>query len=289
MLSSYQRQIIFGLFCVGIFVFGALEIFLFYWLFTHGVEPESAGIGALNTGFLAALALRFKRMIDKHFLAPEPLPIPKVSRWAADRIHISAQAARFGHDQFSHRKELVTNTLRLAEDCLKGWISGTHFEICVFVDREEPLLFAYFDSDNATVSRSMADREQNPKWYVEKGYEVTKLLSNPTSQPKVISDTTKPKEAYFFHSDSQRNQIKSTMLYCLDVERSSALVISSNEAGALKESDHTLVEFIKLIGVLVRHDLFSDDFDKQIRVLKPALFAGGSAPQRGHAAMAIRH
>ncbi|MER9191604.1 hypothetical protein [Mesorhizobium australicum] len=57
----------------------------------------------------------------------------------------------------------------------------------------------------------MSLREQNAKFYIEKGYEVTKVLSNPTSQPRVVGDTHDTKASYSFTTDEQRKQIRSSV------------------------------------------------------------------------------
>lgn len=158
------------------------------------------------------------------------------------------------------------------ERTLQGWIPGSHFELCVFVDAREPLLFSYFDSNHDTVARSMTLRETDPKFYIEKGYEVTKVLAKPTSQPRIIGDTHDAKAGYKFTTDEQRNQIRSSVLLSLDLGRPLALVVSSDAKGAFKASDTKLMSFIRYAGELIRSDLLDDGFADKVRSSKPGLF-----------------
>jgi hypothetical protein len=118
----------------------------------------------------------------------------------------------------------------------------------------------------------MSERERNPHFYVEKGYEVTRLLQTPTSYPRVLRDTHDAKVNYVFTTNSQRKQLGSTVLLCLDVRTPCALVVTSNEKNAFPETDPEIMSFIKYIGESVRYDLIEDDFVRRIRDLRPNLF-----------------
>jgi hypothetical protein len=119
----------------------------------------------------------------------------------------------------------------------------------------------------------MRERERNPRFYVEKGYEVTKLLQAPTSHQRVLKDTHDTKAKYVFTSDNQRKQLGSSVLICLDVARPCALVVSSNETNAFPETDPEVMSFIRYIGESVRYDLIEGDFLCRIRDFKPTLFS----------------
>jgi len=134
-------------------------------------------------------------------------------------------------------------------------------------------LFAYFDSNHDSTARSMKAREHNPRFYVETGYEVTRLLRKPTSQPRVLKDTTDAKANYVFTSNEQRKQLKSSILVCLDVSTPCALVLSSNKKNAFSESESEVTSFIRYVGETVRFDLIEGGFIHQIRRLKPHLFS----------------
>ena len=203
-------------------------------------------------------------------------------RFAAERCRIIEQAMQSEQDPFITRQVLVGNTLKFAEESLTGWVSGSHFELCVFVDPAEPLLFAYYDTRGDTTSRSMQGREQNPNFYVDKRYEVTKILQAPTSHPRVIPDTREESASYVFTTDSQRKQVRSSVILCLDLQRPFALVVSSDQPHAFREAEvigdprSDVMPFISYIGDLVRYDLIDGNFVAQIRNFKPRLFSKAS-------------
>jgi hypothetical protein len=151
-------------------------------------------------------------------------------------------------------------------------VPGSHFEFCAFVDKEMPLMFAYFDSGGDFASRSMKERERDPKYYINERYEVTGLLRAPSSQPLILSDTAAT--GYTFATEKQRTQIKSTILFCPDVSVPFALVITSDKKEAFKEKDKDIMLFIKYIAETACFDLVADDFLQHIREFKPELFGG---------------
>lgn len=272
MLSPIQRWIIFGVFCLATVGFMSLEASLIWAMIDKGFSGGSTVAALMNTTVLGGMGFLFKKLVEDTFVKPELLPMGRLHRLATDRSGIIEDGRRSNRDVFETRKALVTGTLRFVEETLQGWVPGSHFELCVFVDAKEPLLFSYFDSNHDTVARSMSLREQNPKFYLEKGYEVTKVLSNPTSQPRVIGDTHDTKASYSFTTDEQRKQIRSSVLLSLDLGRPFALVVSSNVKGAFKESDAKLMSFVRYAGELIRSDLLDDGFVDEIRAMKPALF-----------------
>ncbi len=248
-----------------------MEIYLVYSLVGKGFSNFRAVLAILNGGVLYPVGRLFTQMVSRIFLQPSITP-DRLHRFASNRCNIAEKAQASGQDTYLTRQSLITNTLKFSEECLRGWVPGTHFELCVFIDQEQPLLFAYFDSNQDTNARSMKDREANPRFYLDKGYEVTKLLRTPTSQPRVLKDTHDKKAKYAFTSTEQRKQLKSSVLLCLDVTTPCALVVSSNEKKAFSETDAEVMSFIKYTGALVFCDLIDDDFIHQIRGLKPHLF-----------------
>jgi hypothetical protein len=236
-----------------------------------GVQPAN-GAAAVVGG--SAMLNTTQRWIARTFLQSCITPPHRLRGFVSERCSILENALRSDQDPYLTRQNLVTNTLKFSEESFNGWVPGSHFELCVFVDREEPLLFAYFDSNHNTTSRSMREREQNPRFYIDKEYEVTKLLQAPTSQPRVLNDTHDIKANYIFTSDNQRKQIRSTVLFCPDVARPCALVVSSNETNAFPETDPEVMSFIRYAGESVRYDLIEGDFVRRIRDYKPSLFSG---------------
>ncbi|ARP63415.1 hypothetical protein A9K65_008525 [Mesorhizobium sp. WSM1497] len=272
MLSPIQRWIIFGVFCLATVGFMSLEASLIWAMIDKGFSGGSTVAAVMNTTVLGGIGFLFKKLVEDTFVKPELLPMGRLHRLATDRSGIIEDGRRSNREVFETRKALVTGTLRFVEETLQGWVPGSHFELCVFVDAKEPLLFSYFDSNHDTVARSMSLREQNAKFYIEKGYEVTKVLSNPTSQPRVVGDTHDIKASYSFTTDEQRKQIRSSVLLSLDLGRPFALVVSSNVKGAFKESDAKLMSFVRYAGELIRSDLLDDGFVDEIRAMKPELF-----------------
>jgi hypothetical protein len=118
----------------------------------------------------------------------------------------------------------------------------------------------------------MMDREKNPRFYVEKGYEVTKLLQHPTSEAVILKDTYAAKAKYVFTSPYQRRQLRSSLLICPDVTTPCVIVLSSNRKNAFRENESEVMSFIRYICETVRYDLTEGDFLHQIRGIRPNLF-----------------
>lgn len=272
MLTTLQKNILFGLFCSFAVGAASLEAYLIVSLFRQEVSAIKAVSTLLNTTLLVGVGLLFKQMIANTFLRRSAVPPARLHKWSSDRRKILENSIGSGRDLYQIRRDLITNTLTFAEDVLRSWIPGSHFELCVFVDQTQPLLFAYFDSNHDHVARSMVERERDPDFYTRKGYEVTKLLSRPTSKLRILHDTCDPKEKYMFTSIEQRKQLRSSMLLCLDTSTPCAVVISSNEKHAFPERDAEFVSFVRFVGEQVRLDLFEEDFVRRIRQMRPNLF-----------------
>lgn len=275
MLNSIERWIVFAILCIvtlGAFV---LEGFIIYSFLTKDISWLQGTLTALNSGIFYAVARQFIAIIRSTFLQRGVAPLDRLHRYSSERTRIIDNAARGRHDAYLTRQLLVTNTLKFAEESFRNWLRGTHFEVSVFVDREQPLLFAYFDSNQDTKARTMGERERDPFYYIKRGYEVTKLLEQPTSQPRVVPYTEDKKAGYVFASEQQRSQIQSTLLLCLDVNTPCAIVFTSNAKGAFSVGNAEQISFARLILELVRFDLFEGGFVHQIRDLKPALFVRG--------------
>jgi hypothetical protein len=272
MLNEVQRWIVFVLFCLIVLGCGVLEGYQGYWAVQNRFNVVSAFWAILFGGVLVGCGSLFLRLISRTFLMKGVTP-GRIHEFASERRHIIENARHSQMDQYVIRVELVTNTLKFSEEWLKGWVRGSHLELCVFVDREEPVLFAYFDSNRHTRSRSMAERENNHRFYVDRGYEVTKLLRQPTSEPVILRDTSDARINYAFTSSHQRKQLRSSLLICPDVTSPCALVLSSNKKNAFRENETELMSFIRYICETVRYDLVEGDFLNQIRGLRPNLFS----------------
>lgn len=271
MLSRAQRWVVFILTCLFALACVAAELYLLYSIVHDGFTNVKAASSVLSAGILFLFGRGFWKLSSKTFLEPSITSPDRLHRFASERCRIIENARVSGEDIYRDKRILITNTLKFSEECLRGWIPGSHFELCVFLDQEQPLLFAYFDSNHDDTARSMREREGNPRFYVERGYEVSRLLQTPTSKPRILKDTTKVN--YVFTSNEQRAQLKSSILLCLDVATPCALVITSNSKSAFSEGESDVISFIKYIGETVRYDLIDQDFLHRIRMLRPALFA----------------
>lgn len=273
MLDSWQRSVVFYLVCAFAVAGVAVEIAVILKIVFDGaaITQSEAIISAVAGSVAVAFGWVLRDMAVKSFLTLAKVPVERLHRYGAERavIHTKENPVE---DQYVFRQVLVSTTLKFAEECLRGWIPGTHLELCVFVDRTQPILFAYFDSKHATKSRSMAEREQKPFLYVDKGYEVAKLLNAPTSMAHIIDDTQASDVAYFFASTNQKRQLRSSILLCVDVETPCALVISSDAKEAFSRSDTELHSFLNFVAAQVRCDVLENDFISDVRKLRPNLF-----------------
>jgi hypothetical protein len=276
-LTRTERRILFLIFCGVVIGAAYAEYKLSLQGFSIANVVWTIVAGLVLGGVLAGSAKLFLRIISKNFLDLGVTP-SRLHEYSSERARLITEAQRLGTDEYPIREELVRNTLKFSEAWLKGWVPGTHFEFCVFVDREMPLIFAYFDSGKDSVSRSMKERQNNPKYYIERGYEVVKLLQSPNSQVRILKDTTKTD--YAFTSNSQREQLKSTILMCPNVEVPLALVLSSNEKDAFRGNDTDVILFFKYVAESVYGDLVEGNFLNRIRNLKPELFKGMTAKKQ---------
>lgn len=273
MLTRGQRSVLFILFCLFVVACAAVEVYLVSSMVNSGFNGAKAVSALLNGGVLYGCGHLFLQMVSTNFLQSEPLSPEHLHRFASERSHVIENARKASHDEYSLRRDLVTNALKFAEESLKGWIAGTHLELCVFVDAEQPVLFAYFDSNQNTSSRSMAERKRNPRFYLEKSYEVTRLLQAPTSSPRFVADTHDKSAHYAFTTPQQRDQVRSSILVCLDLQNPCALVISSNVKSAFEPKDTDLVSFIRFIGEVIHSDLLQADFLRNIRSHNAVFFS----------------
>ena len=275
MLSVWQRRSVFVLFMLATAGFLGLEGYL-VWSMIGGVTLGNGLAATIGGTLLAGCGILFKKMVEANFLGREILPIARLHQTTTERSRIVDQAVN-GQSEFQTRKALVTESLRFAEQTLHGWIPGSHLEFCVFIDAEQPLLFSYYDSQHDVVARSMAARNANPYFYVEKGYEVTKLLRAPSSHPTIISDTHADSTGYRFTTDEQRRQIRSTLLLSLDLQAPITLVVSSNEPNAFNREDPQLMSFLRYVGATIRCDLMQGAFAPEVRRHVPDAFLVESA------------
>jgi hypothetical protein len=272
MLNYRDGRLIFWLMCLAIFVGIMIQLGMAV-AFVAGGTLSSKLLGSiLNGGIVAACIPTFRKLLEKHFISKEILPFSRLHHYASDRSDTLRDTPIDSRNAFLLRQSLIAKTLRLAEETLHGWCPGSHFELCVFIDADQPLLFSYFDSKRDYIARSMAERARSPTFYLDKHYEVTKLLRNPTSHPKVIRDTYDKKANYFFVTPEQKKQVRSTFLLCIDINMPCALVITSDAKNAFSLTDDQQLSFIRFVADLVKYDLFEADFIRNIKYIRPDLF-----------------
>lgn len=271
MKNQVQYWIVFIIVCVAAIIAFTVEAFLIVnW--QQDFSTLKAVMAIFSAGVLVQATRIFYAVAIKTLFPARPLPTDRLRQYIANRNAMTEQRPSDDAAEFRLKQRLVIETLKFAEERFRENFKGTHFELCVFVDREQPFMFGYYDSDPRDVARSMPARLEDPLYYVRKGYAVVQVLKEGTSQLKILEDTNAKKAGYIYTSESQGKQIRSTALLCLDPISPCALVVTSNKAKAFSDKNSELVEFIKLLGALVKADLFEDGFINRIRNIKPELF-----------------
>ena len=264
---------LFALFCLFAILVAVLEVWLTVMLVRGGMTEIGLVVSILSGTVLLGVGSLFVRLIRMTFIESPVISPSVLASFDSDRNRIvdGLEAPRL--HAYDGRRHLVTSTLRFAESRMRGWLTGTHFELSVFLDPNEPLLFAYYDSSGSERARSMNERSADPLFYVRHSYEVVSLLAKPTSYPRILRDTREPDATYAFTSPEQREQVRSTVLICLDLKRPCGLVVTSNRKGAFDIADEEAMAFLRFVGSLVRYDLFEGEFAQRLRVDHPTLFS----------------
>ena len=265
MLSKLQKDILFWIFCILTVFLGLSEVHLIYKLSVNEITWGKSIAFLLNSGLLAGSGTIFKKLLAQNFVDKEVLPMRRLHSLISMRRSIVDAAKRNGLDEETVRRDLVTNTLRFAELTLTGWIPGTHFELCVFIDADQPVMFSYFDSKHDESARSMKERSRNPYFHIEKSYEVSKMLQSPSSEPRIIENTADEKKSYKFVTEQQQRQLKSTAIFAIDINFPSALVLSSNAPNAILETNDELLSFLRFVVEQIRFDLSENNFLENFR------------------------
>jgi hypothetical protein len=122
MLNTVERWIVFAILCmitVGAVVF---EGFLLYSLIDKEPSWAQALMTIAATGLLYTVARLFIKISHRTFVHRSVLPVAQSHRFASERCGIVENAKRTGQDPYLTRRHLVTNTLKFAEECLRGWL-----------------------------------------------------------------------------------------------------------------------------------------------------------------------
>jgi hypothetical protein len=149
---------------------------------------------------------------------------------------------------------LARPVLQLAEEFLQRELGSEHYELSVWMSPAEPEIAAYYDSSKNSRPRTYVQRLQDPQFYREKRYKVIALLDQPDPEPIVM--TRLSSSVYAYEGTTQREKVKSTVLYCFDLQRPAAMVLTSADPEAFSGSKRaTVVELIRCLSLAVRADL----------------------------------
>jgi hypothetical protein len=271
MLSQQQKRVIFYIFCIVILIFAGVEVAIVWNFLSQGFNTGNGVAVFVNSSFLAACGELFRRMVKSNFSQGDKIQLVRLHKHFADRSKVLADLSTADPDEFAIRTAAISNTLKFAEQTLRGWLPGTHLEFCVFVDPEWPLMIAYFNSSLNEVNMSMEARKNSRSYYKDNSYEAAKLLADPGCEFRVIADTHDTSASYAFVRREQKSQILSTVLICMDVANPCVLVVTSNAKNAF-EQDEEVSTFLRAISEYVRSDLNDAGFANRIKNLKPELF-----------------
>jgi len=215
------------------------------WLFLKILIFISIAIGPLGYGFGT-----FRKFVAKEF---------------TERINIEDSLKDYFHRRFSvlrsvnnpiNRETLQHDLSRQAliflEQILCEAIGMNHYELSVFSNKDHPEIICYFDSNKNETPRSSQERKIDPDYYKKHKYEVVDLLLSPVTKPVVISRTEDPSVQYSFVDDHQKRFIKSTLLYCFDIDSPRALVITCDRAQAFSKEDHNFTKLVAAAGLAIR-------------------------------------
>jgi hypothetical protein len=138
------------------------------------------------------------------------------------------------------------------EKILRDEIGQHHYELSLFFDKDHPEIVCYFDSNNNETPRSRSERKLDPDYYKKQKYHVVELLLSPVTKPIMISKTDAPTVNYSFVDQHQKKFIKSTILYCFDIEAPRALVITCDKPDVFKETDQKITTLVTAAGLAIR-------------------------------------
>lgn len=242
---------------VVIFLLIASLAFQIYSFFSHNEKESDGGIWEIS---VLAIALADKvvtavfQMIElknekKGYIDTDILFTDKFSAYIEKKNEILCTMSPTAYPE-----EVLRQCLHLIADCLKEYIGEKYyFEVSIFTDVQEPYIFAYYDTNGNNKPSSYVMRQNNPKYYIEKKYEVIELLKTPSSQIFIIPSTKEFE--YNFINKKQRKYISSQIMYCFHMESPYVLVITCNKAKAFNANDVILKNFVQNIGRILNSDI----------------------------------
>ncbi|WCQ98789.1 hypothetical protein [Paracoccus aestuarii] len=269
MLDRWQMNTVFIVFIFIVVVLALSEAYLVIQVAQGDGGWVSAATAFITLLFLSAAGKTFLDISRKNFLDTSKLPVSVLKELAAEMAKIVSKP---GLSEVAKRLELMHAILNFARSRMPDWAKGNHFEFCVFIDREFPVMVAYTDSALQSRNRSMSQRESNRTYYREKMYEAVKLLDGPQSQFHYINDTESSEINYSFVRDEQRVQIRSSLLACTDTDTPAILVISSNQRDAFSLADPDFNSFVRYLLEMIHLQTADGKLEELYRNERPELF-----------------
>jgi len=211
------------------------------------VEFSKAAISLLLCGPLWGLWKYFSVIVKNEFIHEDLLGRGDLRRYFLGRLFQLERTAE-GNANFNNSdmvERLMRESLKLAERILRNWFGDHHYELSIFEGKSHPKIVCYHDSNDHNVPRSVTYREENPDYYRQEGYEVIKLLDNPVTKVVVIPDTEQSK--YKHANMEQQKFLRSTALCIVDIQKPSALVITTSQANAFKQWNNNANELFQSV------------------------------------------
>jgi len=230
----------------------ALEIFIvLYMVLTKNAGQLETILFVLNGTGLIMLFRTFNKMVKGHISYNEMITEDHLKSYFENRLSCvnTALPPRIKEEIDKLNSLLAQQILRFAENVLKGWVHGHHFELSIFEDSQHPKIVAYYDSGGESEPRSKNAREKDPNYYENNRYEVVELLKKPGSSVIYIADTHASQ--YSFVNPEQQHNIKSSLLYCFSNEGPRALVVTCDRQNALRR-DPRIDAFVRAVGTALR-------------------------------------
>jgi hypothetical protein len=220
-------------------VSAGLEVYLIYFIVTSGQLDVGKSLIALLNGAITFGALRLiLRAWKENFIGNAIIDSTDLQKCFSHRLQIVLPQNLPSNPVVPHvNRQLITQYLILLEALLAKKLGRFHYELSVFCDKEHPEIIAYYDSSGNLNPRSQQKRANNPKYYVDEDYEVVEILNNPNTQSIVIEDTKSGDSDYSFADDSQRTNIQSTLLHCIEQRWPAVLVITCNKQKVLGSAE----------------------------------------------------
>ncbi len=177
-----------------------------------------------------------------------------ISEVLLERLRAIRSASRTVVGDGPTPESIIQPILRLAVSVLKEQLGGRHYEISIWTTPSEPKILAYYDSLNNARPKTDRQRNANPQFYRENNYEVIRLLDHPDNE--MVIKTRLSNSGYIYTDADQKDRIKSTVLYCFDVTRPAAIVLTSDAPDTFQGSrENIATEMVKYLSLAILGDL----------------------------------